>query len=70
MNQRELSRNILTQVIKEGGYANLLMRNRLNELPVSQRAFCTEIINGVLRNYYLLRYQYQDFIEKKLSTDN
>ena len=66
MNQRELALNILYMTIKEESYSNLLMRKELNKIPAIQRGFVTNLVNGVLRNYELLCYQFED--EAKTST--
>ena len=60
MNQRELALNILYMTIKEESYSNLLMRRELKKIPPIQRGFVTNLVNGVLRNYELLCYQFED----------
>ncbi|MBQ6216391.1 MAG: hypothetical protein IJK53_03305 [Erysipelotrichaceae bacterium] len=66
MNQRELALNILHMTVKEESYSNLLMRRELNKIPPIQRGFVTNLVNGVLRNYELLCYQFED--DSKAST--
>ena len=66
MNQRELALNILTKTIKEESYSNLLMRNELNKIPSIQRAFVTNLVNGVLRNYELLSYQFEEELRSSI----
>lgn len=70
MNQRQASLNILHKTIKDESYSNLLMRKELNKLPVVQRAFVTELVNGVLRKYEFLTYQFKNEIESGTSLKN
>lgn len=65
MNQRELAFDILNRTIKNEAYSNLLMRKKLNELEPVQRAFVTNLVNGVLRKYESLVYQFKDEINDK-----
>ena len=67
MNQRELSLNILYKTIKDESYSNLLMRKELEKLEPIQRAFVTNLVNGVLRKYEFLSYQFKDEINNKTS---
>lgn len=62
MTQRETALEILYKTIKEESYSNLLMRKELEKLPQIQRAFTTNLVNGVLRKYEYLSYQFQDEI--------
>lgn len=62
MNQRQLALNILYKTINDESYSNLLMRKELNILPLLQRAFVTNLINGVLRKYEYLSFQLNDYI--------
>ncbi len=66
MNQRTLAFQILNATINNGEYAGLMMKNELNKLPLIQRAFVTELVNGVLRHFYELRAQFKD--EGKISS--
>ena len=70
MNQRQISLKILIKTIKDESYSNLLMRNELNKLEPIERKFCTELVNGVLRNYEFLEYQYKDEIKESTSLKN
>lgn len=67
MNQRELALDILYKTIKNESYSNLLMRQELSKVPPIQRAFITNLVNGVLRKYELLEYQIQDEINNNTS---
>ena len=52
---------ILCQVLIDGGYASLLMRTRLEKYSDTDKSFITQIVYGVLQNYYFLDYQWQSF---------
>ncbi len=67
MEQRELALHILRKTIEEESYSNLLMRKELNQIPSLKRAFVTNLVNGVLRNYEFLSYQFEDQIRKPTS---
>ncbi|MBQ6559574.1 MAG: hypothetical protein IJL85_01955 [Erysipelotrichaceae bacterium] len=70
MNQRQIAFNILYKTISDESYSNLLMRKELNQLEPIQRAFVTNLVNGVLRKYELLEYQYKKEINEKTSLSN
>lgn len=57
ISQRQVALDILYKTIKEESYSNLLMRQELNKLEPIHRAFCTNLVNGVLRKYEFLMYQ-------------
>ena len=67
MNQREMALNILYQTIREESYSNLLMRKELEKLPQIQRAFVTNLVNGVLRNFEFICFQFEDKITSSTS---
>ena len=69
MNQRELALQILHKTIADESYSNLLMRTELNKIDLVQRAFVTNIVNGVLRKYEFLIYQFEGDISNKTSLD-
>ena len=69
MNQRELALQILHKTIADESYSNLLMRTELNKIDLVQRAFVTNIVNGVLRKYEFLIYQFEADISNKTSLD-
>ena len=52
---------ILCQVLINDGYASLLMRTRLEKFAEVNKAFITQLVYGVLENYYFLGYQWQEF---------
>lgn len=60
MEQRKLAYEILSSSLIDGKYTALLMKNSLNKLPRIQRAFVTELVNGVLRHYFELQAQFKD----------
>ncbi len=62
MDQRRLCLGILEKTLSDSSYANLSMRKELSALPSKQRPFCVELINGVLRQYLILRYQFDSLI--------
>lgn len=63
--QRELAYQILVSSLIEGQYANIILKNTLKNIEVNQRAFVTELVYGVLRNYLLLNYQFLSFLKGK-----
>jgi len=67
MNQRQIALNILYRTIREESYSNLLMRRQLEQLEPIQRAFTTNLVNGVLRKYETLNAQFQDQADKNTS---
>ncbi|MBR4462293.1 MAG: hypothetical protein IKS51_06920 [Erysipelotrichaceae bacterium] len=70
MNQRQIAYDIMYKTISDESYSNLLMRKELNQLQPMQRAFVTNLVNGVLRKYELLEYQYKKEINEKTSLAN
>ena len=70
MNQRKIAYDILVKTISDESYSNLLMRQELNRVEPIQRAFVTNLVNGVLRKYELLEYQYADQIKDNTSFSN
>lgn len=63
--QRKMAYEIIKASLIDKEFANLNLKKRLNELKPIQRGFVTELVNGVLRNYYLLEYQFIDYIDPK-----
>lgn len=70
MNQREIALEILYKTINDESYSNLLMRSKLNDLKPIQRAFVTNLVNGVLRKYELLIYQFDGLLKGSTSLKN
>lgn len=67
MNQREIALDILHKTIKEEAYSNLLMRKELEKLEPIQRGFVTNLVNGVMRKYETLSYQFKNDINEPTS---
>lgn len=67
MNQRQTALSILYRTIREESYSNLLMRRQLEKLEPIQRAFTTNLVNGVLRKYETLNAQFEDQIDRNTS---
>ena len=67
MKQREVALNILNKTIADESYSNLLMRKELNRLEPVKRAFVTNLVNGVLRKYEFLLYQFAEDINSRTS---
>lgn len=67
MTQRQLALDILYKTIKDESYSNLLMRKELEKLEPIQRAFVTNLVNGVLRKYEFLSFQFKNEINSKTS---
>ncbi len=63
ISQRQVALDVLYKTIKDESYSNLLMRQELNKLEPIQRAFTTNLINGVLRKYEFLIYQIENDID-------
>ena len=61
--QRELAYQILKDVMINNDYANLSLRRTLKDVPLIKRAFITELVYGVLRNFDLLLYQFTSLIK-------
>ena len=63
-NERDLIAAILTDMQTNGSYSNLLLRKTLNKnnaLTTAQKAFVTETVNGVLRNFIYIDYILERF---------
>ena len=67
MTQRELALDILYKTLQDESYSNLLMRKELEKIEEIQRAFVTNLVNGVLRKYEFLIFQLEDEISEKTS---
>ena len=62
--QRKIALKIIYKTIEDSSYTNLLMRTELDKLKPIQRPFVTNLVNGVLKNYYYLEYQHLDLYKK------
>lgn len=65
MDARECAYQVLCKVMLEDGYASLFMRSFLNPLQDNEKKMVSEIVYGTLRNYRLLRYQWESYPSKK-----
>ena len=68
VNEREIAAYILTDMQADSSYSNILLRktlNRNNALNATQKAFITEIVNGVLRNLIYIDYIIDEFAKPK-----
>jgi len=68
MNEREISLCILTDILDEKAYNNIMLRKTLNknkQLSRIQKAFITELTNGTLRNIILIDYVINQFSKTK-----
>ncbi len=63
MNERKLTYEILTEVIINNGYANLMMR-KYQDSDINFN-YVTEVVYGVLRNYSILKHQFKDLLKKR-----
>lgn len=63
MNRRKEALDILVRVMKDGGYASLIMRDK-KEIGVNDMPFITNVVYGVLRNYSYLEYQWREYAKK------
>lgn len=70
MNQRRIAFEIIYKTISDKAYANLLMREKLKEIPLVQRPFITMLVNGILKEYDYIVYQFKDFLNNKTSFKN
>lgn len=68
--QRELAYQILCSSLIGGQYANILLKNSLKSIEINQRAFITELVYGVLRNYLFLNYQFTAFLKGKTKEED
>lgn len=60
MNIRKEVLEILVRVMKEDGYASLIMRER-KDIDKKDMPFVTQVVYGVLRNYRYLEYQWRRY---------
>lgn len=70
MKEREIALYAVTDILKEKGYNNIVLRKTLSkskQLSVVQRGFITELVNGTLRN--LINIDYIINIFSKTPTD-
>lgn len=63
---RKIAYECLVEVFCKDGYANLLMRQKLKNQSTEVKGFVTDVVYGTLRNFLLLRYQWQGFVDRKV----
>lgn len=63
MNQRKVAFEIIYKTISDKAYTNLLMREKLKELEPIQRPFVTNLVNGVLKEYDYLVFQFVEHLK-------
>lgn len=61
--------NVLKQVIYEGGYASLLLREKRESFSSEDNAFISETVYGTLRNYSLLNKQWKEYVNHSVRRD-
>lgn len=69
MNAREYILDVLKQVIYEGGYASLLLRENRQYFSQEDNAFISETVYGTLRNYALLNKQWKEYVTHTVRRD-
>lgn len=65
INPREVAAEVLVSVTKDGQYNNMALKKALKQtgaMPVKDRAFVTEIVNGTLRNIFYIDYLINSFL--------
>lgn len=67
MKYRQIALEILIKTLNDESYSNLLMRKKLETVPVINRPAITNLVNGVLRKYEYLNYQFSQEINNKTS---
>ena len=69
INARQMAVRILTRVEKEGAYANLLLRDSLDEIEDPRdRHLVSSLVNGVLKNKLLLDYALRRHLKSPMSS--
>ncbi len=67
--ERQIAYDILRAVLIDGKYASLSLKKALKEVAPIKRGFITEMVNGVLRHYYLLCHQFMSAAIGKTKED-
>ena len=62
--QRKIALKIIYKTISDASFTNLLMRKELEKIEAIERAFVTNIVQGVLKNYEFLSYNVSLFAKK------
>lgn len=69
MEAREKAHQLLCDIMIGNKYSNLLLRKELDDYDERDRALITRIVYGTMQNYRLVRYQWEHYVEKKISED-
>jgi 16S rRNA (cytosine967-C5)-methyltransferase len=56
----------LCQVVQEGVYSNLYLKDHLDEVDPKNRALATRIFYGTIQNYTLCEYVWKKYVTKKV----
>lgn len=67
MKARSIAYECLKKVIIEKDYANLVMRNALEQANDKDKGLITQIVYGTLRNYRLCRFQWEYLAKQKVN---
>ena len=62
--QRKIALKIIYKTISDASFTNLLMRKELQNIDPLKRAFVTNIVQGVLKNYEFLAYNVSLYAKK------
>lgn len=62
--QRKIALKIIYKTISDASFTNLLMRKELENIMPLQRAFVTNLVQGVLKNYEYLSYNVSLYAKK------
>lgn len=68
-NTREIVTNIISDITTKSAYNNIVLKRYLNQYKAmnqKDKAFITELVNGVLRNIYYIDYIIEQFSSVKL----
>ena len=69
MKVRKKAFDLLCEIVLNQQYSNLLLRKELNDFEQQDKNFITNIVYGTMQNYRYVRYQWFDYVEKKIADD-
>ena len=69
MKVRKKAFDLLCEIVLNQQYSNLLLRKELNDFDQQDKNFITNIVYGTMQNYRYVRYQWYDYVEKKIADD-
>lgn len=64
MKAREQAWTFLCAICMEHTYSNLLLKNKLKDEDLRDRALITQIVYGTIQNYRYVRYMWSDLVKK------